>query len=117
MNDPKAILTDIAPEFSDEDSDRIDRFIELAEARTDKSKFGQLGDYAVALRAAHMMTLSERSGTGGAITMQREGDLQTQFAQTSDQSLDSTAYGQQLRELIRENITSMNVTGRRRATN
>lgn len=65
---------------------------------------------AVALRAAHMMTLNlspERvGGAGGPITQKREGELSLSFGSGNSSSsaggddLGQTSYGKQLRALI-----------------
>ncbi len=83
----------------------VSSFVALAEEETDAEYFGNNRAKAVALRAAHMWALSQRSGMApaGGITAMTEGKLSMSFAQngsnaTSD--LDQTHYGKQLKAMM-----------------
>lgn len=87
-------------------------YIELAEDRTSACAFGTRRNHAVALRAAHAMTIDlggDQSGSGGQITGKKEGNLSLTFAapsaNDSDDDLSMTKYGKQLKGLIKGNIT------------
>lgn len=103
------ILRAIAPEFANKTDIELQVFINLAELRVSHTVFGVVGsdkrNFAVALMAAHIMSLTTRDGNGGAITSLREGDLAVSFNAGSDiNSLMSTSYGMQYKQLMDENI-------------
>lgn len=76
---------------------------------------------AVALQAAHLMTLAydpsyAGGASGGAVTSKREGDLSLSYgsaagAAADDADLSQTTYGRQLLELVRRSFTFIGVTG------
>ncbi len=71
-----AILDIIAPQFASDDDKTS--FIGYARGRTSLSYYGTNLEMAVALRAAHMMTLRDiavAGGGGGEVASKREGDL------------------------------------------
>ena len=95
------ILIALAPELASEDADTRALFLTLADKRTGTA-YGDNRDQAVALLAAHMMTMRGRNGVGGVVTSEKEGDLSRTYAQTSSANpapLSATSYGQQLLEL------------------
>lgn len=101
-DDPSVILEAIAPEVAD--SDAAPLHIELAEKQTG-TVYRDMRAYAVALLAAHTLTLAGRRGTSGAVTEAREGELQLRYAQRQDATrLDSTSHGQELERLRRQYI-------------
>jgi len=103
-DDPSVILEAIAPEVADDDAAPL--HIALAEKQTGKV-YRDMRAYAVALLAAHTLTLAGRRGTSGAVTGAREGELQLQYAQRQDATrLDSTSHGQELERLRRQYIFS-----------
>ena len=108
-----AILDIIAPQFQS-DPNKAD-VIALARGRTSRNVFGDNYEYAVALRAAHMLTLisQQQSGTAGNVASKTEGDLSISFSAAEDSggSLHLTTYGQQLKQLIRENVVGIGITG------
>jgi len=113
------ILSAIAPQF-DTDTNRATH-IQLAVLRTSTTCFGDKYEYAVALRAAHTLTLSNlassgvSSGGSGGITSKREGDLSISFGGTSSTGvsgdLGQTSYGVELQNLIDGNILGIRITG------
>ena len=112
------IFDAIAPEYKNH-SDKA-TYLELAESRISSCAFGVNRPHAVALRAAHDMTLnlgSDQSGSGGGpITGKKEGNLSIQYAGPSSgadngDDLILTKYGRQLKGLMRGNIAAVGVTG------
>lgn len=102
----------IAPQFKDS-PDKLG-FISLAQSRTNACFYGNGADQAIALRAAHMMTLASRtSGDAGAILSKREGDLSVTYAVMAGtgEDLDSTHYGRQLKGLRKGSGAFIGVTG------
>ena len=101
-DDPSAILAEIAPEVSDDDAAPL--HIELAEKQTG-TVYRDMRAYAVALLAAHTLTLAQRRGASGSVTSAREGELQLQYGQRQDMSrLDATSHGQELERLRRQYV-------------
>jgi hypothetical protein len=81
---------------------RLDDMIELAETRIKECTFGNNYNEAVALYVLHMYEVSDRGGSGGPVTSEKEGQLSRSFGATaSNASLDSTSWGQELKALIR----------------
>lgn len=114
------ILETIAPELST-DPEKSNH-ITLAKQRTSTTCFGVNYNYAVALRAAHTLTLKNNANSGlagsvGGITSKREGDLSIGFGGQSATGikgdLGTTSYGVQLDELIKGNITGISVVSQR----
>lgn len=110
------ILSTIAPQF-DSDPTR-DSNLSLAEQMTNRCFYGAKSDLAVALRAAHTMTLNTSSlrsnGEVGSIVGKKEGDLSISFSSGSTKvkgNLGMTHYGVQLHELMNSCNTFVGVTG------
>lgn len=103
-----SVLLDIAPELSTYTEDERSRFLGYASAQVKfASDNAELQELAIAYLAAHMMTFSKRSGTGGQVVSEREGDLSRSYSQSSSSNAyESTSYGQ---EYLR--IRSMFVMG------
>ena len=91
------------PEFASETNKRINFFIGMAERRISREHFGDKADDAVCLMAAHLLTMADRAGAGGAITGEKVGDLSTNYASQSSKdgkgSLNATSYGQMYSDL------------------
>lgn len=105
MATPTELIATVAPEFVG--AANLDGVIEVAEARTSQSAFGDNRSLAVALLAAHTLALQARGSTGGGgpITSVKEGDLAISYGPSMAGSvLASTSYGEQLATLRRENI-------------
>lgn len=100
------------------DNARLNGLIELAELQTSSSAFGDKYTYAVALRVLHWLTMEEMHGgdldgssssgtaVGGAITAEREGQLQRNYGTSlvvaqRFPDLSSTQYGQELIGLMK----------------
>ena len=90
-------------------------FLSIATSRTSQNLFGENLGLAIALRAAHMMTLSKRiDGAPGPVQEKREGDLSIRYGMIKnpmDRDLLLTHYGMQLLGLIYDNIVPFGVTG------
>ncbi len=98
----------LAPEFKNVPNSTLDKLSPLAENCVDKDVYGDSFDHALALLVAHMLTMSGRGGTGGAVTMEKVGDLQRQFATVTGlkNSIDMTSYGQEFKRVSRKIVTS-----------
>lgn len=99
----------IAPEHSAvSESDRA-AAIALAEKRVG-SAFGDLREQAIAYLTAHILTVSQRAGSGGSVRMKKEGDLQIMYADPASKNaaLGQTAYGMEF-----EQIRKMKIMGAR----
>ncbi len=99
----------------------ISNWIAYAEGKTNRPYFNQNGDEAVALLAMHMYVISPASGNrpmseAGTITSKKEGELSINFGQVSNRSytndsLDQSAFGKQLKALIRAQTPAIGVIG------
>lgn len=112
-------LSAIAPQF-DTDPKRQDH-LDLASLRTNSRCFGNKYNLAIALRAAHTLTLLQNAQSGlsaggsGSIKSKKEGDLSVTFGGSSDTGvkgdLGQTSYGVELQSLIDSCIISTRLTG------
>jgi hypothetical protein len=104
------IFDAIAPQLATNPAKAV--YLELAEERTAQSLFGAKRTHAIALRAAHMMTLYisqsgiRGMGEAGPITSKSEGSLSVAFGSVSagsndDAGLSQTSYGVELLSLIK----------------
>ena len=78
-------------------------YITMAQNMTSSGYFGTNYNYAVALRAAHIYTLSAlRNGEAGMVTQKTEGRMSMSFGGMGSISseLMMTSYGMQLQNLI-----------------
>lgn len=110
------IITIRAPQFAADT--RINDMITLAAQMTSPSAFGTNYQLALALRVMHWLALEVRnggstgnsgSGTGGALTSEREGQLGRSYSVSSQwadkySDLTGTQYGLELIGLIRGTI-------------
>lgn len=112
---PSQWLNTIAPQF-DATANRTN-FIALAETQINRCWFVGKEDYAVALMAAHLLSVFtstyRKDGTGGSVTSKREGDLSISFASFSsgDSDLNQSSYGLQLQRLMKAGGFILGVTG------
>lgn len=112
------IIGIIAPQFS-ADSD-LANTISLVELRTSSDAFGVKYNYAVALRAAHILTLRDMNSISsggilaGNVTSMSEGNTSISFGGSSSNSdnsdLNLTRYGMELLGLIRGNILGFSIS-------
>lgn len=101
------IMDTIAPQFATDPNKAST--ISLARIQTNRCFYGTKTEYAVALRAAHMLTINKISENehvqgGGEIASKREGDLSVSFHKSSDNGksqddLSLSKYGRQLKGL------------------
>ena len=114
------ILSAIAPRF-DADANRA-MFLQMAESRTSSTYYGENRSEAVALRAAHMLTVSEGANasggsTTGPVSAKSEGDLSVSYGKVGSGSSDSasnlatTDFGRELLDLRKGSGTGVRVTG------
>ena len=81
---------------------RLTSMIELAETRLQECTFGDNYNEAVALYVLHMYEVSDRSGSGGPITSEKEGQLSRSFGATaSSGALGDTSWGRELERLTK----------------
>lgn len=94
----------VAPELSEDD--RKGTFIDLAEAQTSNKAFADQRAYAVALLAAHMLTIAERRGASGRVGSLNEGQLSVGFNHVGliQGELSTTSYGQELQRMRKSYI-------------
>lgn len=111
------ILASIAPQF-DTNVYRADH-LELAALQVSEGWFGAKYNFAVALVAAHMLSLNtspdRQNGETGTIASKKEGDLSISFAAggMSDalNDYDQTHYGKQFLNLRKSCGIAMSITG------
>lgn len=98
-----------APEFSTVPDVTVNPWIAIAETLTVTDCLDiERASMAKALYAAHLLSLSTRSGSGGssssgAITREKEGDLERTYGEVkgSNTYLGQTTYGQQYLDITR----------------
>lgn len=90
----------------------------MSEGQTSRCFYGANADRAVALRAAHMLSLDKSvlrtNGETGAISSKKEGDLSIGFVAGAGQGindLDQTHYGKQLKGLRKGSGSFIGVSG------
>jgi hypothetical protein len=112
------ILTAIAPNLASNPLAAV--YLEMSDERTAQGFFGAKREHAIALRAAHMMTVYlsgvRSEGETGSITSKSEGELSVSFGSVSagpndDGSLTQTTYGIELLALIKASGPFISVTG------
>lgn len=116
MEEILSLFRVIAPEFAEVSDEEIKARIDFVKPLIGKN-FGELYTRAVALYTAHVMTLqrliADEGATGGvitsgAITREREGDLERSYGgENSGDLLSKTAYGKQYSQLLKMCIVSV----------
>jgi len=98
------ILDAIAPELKDYNEDDKAVALSVASSRLSEKHFKNVYNQAVALMAAHLLTIAKRNGASGQVTSYKEGDLSIGYGGLSqaNKRLDSTGYGSELLTLIKE---------------
>lgn len=106
-------VTDVAPELSTQSPERIELFIEYARLFLCEDKFGEKAKFAVILLTAHLLTLANRGGQGGAVSSESVGDLSRSFAtgDMSDGEYGQTSYGQMFLRLRKSLVTTPIIVG------
>lgn len=100
-----ATLLVIAPEMAEVDSATRTAMADLA-ALSVGSVYGNKQELATAYLTAHMLTMRNRAGVGGAVKSMREGDLALTYAGSEGNDLAGTSYGQELNRLKAECVFS-----------
>lgn len=105
------LLPIIAPEI-DASSPQSIGALAMAETEVGLSFEAEFRNKLVAYKAAHIITLSNRGGAGGAVNALREGELTIAYDnRSSGSALSLTSYGQQLEQLIRSYYGMLGRTG------
>lgn len=105
-------LSAIAPKFDTVDSDRLTAIISIASSQVGRA-FGSKRNLAAAYLAAHMLEVAgdaggTTSGTGGVVTMEKEGQLARSYGGiggTSGEGMtryDRTVWGQEFVRLRKQ---------------
>ena len=98
------LLSALAPELDDVDEAVREIHLGLAESQTGKA-FRDARNHAVALLAAHTMTMATREGVAGRVGSIKEGQLSVGFTESANTSeLGATSYGAELARLRRSYI-------------
>ena len=110
---PSQIISAICPNLAADAS--LPVFLDMAVQATDSAFFGADYSQAVALRAAHLYTMTRPGREGGAVMSKTEGRLSMSFAAPSgaaaNSSLSLTSFGQELKTLIRRHGPAVAVEG------
>ena len=89
-----------------------DKFLEAAQLQTAAGFYGDSYNLAVALRACHIYTLSQRpTGDGGPVLSKSEGDLSISYGQGGTDNLDQTHFGKQLKDIMNQQLPAASVLG------
>lgn len=95
-------------------------WLQAGQEELDPCSYGYNYNKAVALYAAHNMTLAlgadgRSPGQGGSLERLREGDLELEFSNAginlAQDSLDQTSYGKMLKDLMLNSNPAILVTG------
>jgi hypothetical protein len=91
-------------------------WVALAQEQLSSCFFGNNYNLAVALKAAHMYTLTNRnggSGDAGVIASKSEGGLSVSYvvSSNSDEDLGQTSFGLELAKLMKSSGAAASVTG------
>jgi hypothetical protein len=105
MPTPIELLAALAPELDNVDASIKAVHIDLAESQTG-TVFKAARNHAVALLAAHTLTMTTRKGTSGSsVASLKEGQLSVGFsASANTDELAATSYGAELIRLRRSYI-------------
>jgi hypothetical protein len=93
-----SLVQSIATEFKGRASEEVQVFLDIAMTMVDSTVWGDKYDYGVAYLAAHLMTMTERKGVGGAVIKEHVGEITVQYSQPNTDAVKSlylaTSYGQ-----------------------
>lgn len=117
MPSASQIFDTIAPDYA-ADPDKA-TYLELAALQVSRCTFGTSYNLALALQAAHDITVSKSGsfsgGAGGGIVSKSEGDLSVSYRSPSGRGsadyLSLTPYGLRLMNLAKGKTLAMGVTG------
>jgi len=99
MADAGTLFDLIAPELAA--SANKQTALDLADGQTSETVFDDQRPYAVALLAAHILTVSSRKGQSGQVSSIKEGNLSIGYGGTGEHELSVTSYGAELIRLRR----------------
>lgn len=99
MADAGTLFDLVAPELAE--SANKQESIDLADGQTSKVVFKEQRAYAVALLAAHILTISARKGQSGQLSSLKEGSLSIGYGGVGEDALAVTSYGAELLRLRR----------------
>jgi len=90
----------LAPEFSEVTNTKLNEITEFVQYQINEVCWGNRAPQGLALLVAHTLTVAERGGTSGSITMEKVGDLSRSYsAPQGNDGLDSTSYGKEFKRL------------------
>lgn len=98
----KDTLKIIAPELATLPDEVLDFWIAQAELSISSALYQGQREYAVALKAADMITTSKKGADVGAVKSKKEGDLQIDYETGSAATSSKTSYGLLLEELTKQ---------------
>lgn len=110
--EPLSAFRALAPEYVAKTDDQVNIMLELAKPHVSTERFGSFYAQALAYYAAHLFSSQAQvqaygstsaAVTAGAVTSEREGDLQRSYAQGAKDitPLDRTSYGQEFKALAK----------------
>lgn len=107
-------ITNVAPELAGESPERVNIFIEYAGLIVCCKKWGKKAKLATILMVAHLLTMSNREGKGGAVTSETVGDYSQSYGSgtsAGNEELGSTSYGTQYLMLRKTLLASPLIVG------
>lgn len=101
-------VTDWAPELATVDPAKVTQAIAYAGLYIKAAPFGERYDFAIILMTAHLLTMSNRRGTGGSATQKKVGDMSVSYSSgdLKEDSLRNTSYGQEYLNLRKLNLVT-----------
>jgi len=105
------IIGDIAPQFANDDVDKLNRFIGYAKCEVNQNLFSsdlQCYEKAVAYYTSHLLAKAEEGSSSiGSLRRKKEDQLECEFASsTSDVALDSTQYLTEFKKIMKARTPS-----------
>lgn len=96
-------VKDLAPELADVEDARIQVFLDYALLTINANIWGAKADFGQTLLAAHLLTMSNRGGSGGAVTSEKVGDLSRSYGNPDmdGTTYSATSYGQMFMQLLK----------------
>jgi len=104
-------LQKIAPEFSQEDSSRVNFFLKIARRGISETVWGDQYDDGVLFLTAHYLTVANRNGVGGSVTKEKVGDLEVSYSSQGDSEFDTTSWGRLYLSIKKTLVTGPRVVG------
>lgn len=92
-----ALLISIASEYKNKSAEEIQVFLDIAETRLDEDVWGDKYKWGIVYLAAHLLTMSTRKGTSGAVVREQVGEISVSYSAPAAKSRDDqymvTSYG------------------------